>query len=112
MIVGIIVSQLVILSKISQELRYSYPSDIEQSKIKRLQRLLNNNSINAEKIYEFFTYRFLQNYKNHSKKIYFFDHTTIINEFVTLKFHLKIGKRALPLWYKMFLCKEDRKKGL
>jgi hypothetical protein len=111
MVIGIIISQSVVLSNISQELKDSYSSGTEESKIKRLQRFLSNKAINAEKVYEFFAYRLLQNYKNHSKKIYInFDHTTIIDKFVILQFSLKIGKRALPLWYKMFLYKEDGNK--
>lgn len=110
-VIGIITSQSVILSKISQELKDSYSSGTEESKIKRLQRFLSNKAINAEKIYEFFAYRLLQNYKNHSKKIYIiFDHTTIMDKFVILQFSLKIGKRAVPLWYKMFLYKEEGNK--
>ncbi|WP_368488027.1 transposase [Clostridium sp. BJN0013] len=110
-VVGIIVSQSVILSKISQELKDSYSSGTEESKIKRLRRFLTNKAINCEKIYEFFAYRLLQKYKSHSKKIYIiFDHTTIIDKFVILQFSLKVGRRAVPLWYKMFLYKDEGSK--
>ena len=62
-IIEIIVSQSVILSKISQELKDSYSTGTVESKIKRLQRFLSNKSINPE-------------FK--SKSIYIiFDHTTI-----------------------------------
>lgn len=37
-------------------------------------------------------------------------HTNIENKFVILKFSLKVGKRAVPLWYKVFLYKEDENK--
>lgn len=111
MVLGIIISQSVVLPKISQELKDSYSFGTEESKIKRLQRFLSNKAINPEKIYEFFVYKLLKNYKNHSKIIYIiFDHTTIEDKFVILQFSLKIGKRAVPLWYKIFLYKEDGNK--
>lgn len=111
MVVGIIVSQSVVLSKISQELKDSYSSGTEESKIKRLQRFLSNKLINPEKLYEFFAYKLLKNYKNHSQMVYIiFDHTTIADKFVILQFSLKIGRRAVPLWYKVFLYKEDGNK--
>lgn len=110
-VVGIIVSQSVVLSKISQELKDSYSSATEESKIKRLQRFLSNRAINPEKLYEYFVYKLLKTYKNHSNMIYIiFDHTNIEDKFVILKFSLKIGKRAVPLWYRIFLYKEDGNK--
>ena len=42
MIIGIICSQSLVLSKISQELKDCYSSGTEESKIKRLQRFLSN----------------------------------------------------------------------
>ena len=103
MIIGIITSQSVILSKISQELKDCYSLGTEESKIKRLQRFLSNKAINPEKLYEFFAYKLLQKYKFKSKSIYIiFDHTTIDDRFVILQFSLKVGKRAIPLWFKLF----------
>ena len=55
MVIGIICSQSVVLSKISQELKDNYSLGTEESKIKRLQRFLSNEAINPEKLYEFFT---------------------------------------------------------
>ena len=111
MIIGIIASQSVVLSKISQELKDSYSTGTEESKIKRLQRFLSNKAINPEKLYEFFAYRLLQKYKFKSKSIYIiFDHTTIDDRFVILQFSLKVGKRAIPIWFKLFNYKEDGNK--
>ena len=111
MIVGIIISKSVLLSDISEKLKDSFSSGTEESKIKRLQRFLRNKLINPEKVYEFFAYKLLQNYKNRSNKIYIiFDHTTIDDRFVILQFSLKIGKRSVPLWYKVFLYKQDGNK--
>jgi hypothetical protein len=59
MIIGIISSQLVVRSKISQELKDCYSLGTEESKIKRLQRFLSNKAINVEKLYEFFVYKLL-----------------------------------------------------
>lgn len=98
MIIGIITSQSVVLSKISQELKNCYSLGTEESKIKRLQRFLGNKAINHERLYEFFAYKLLQKYKFKSKSIYIiFDHTTIDDIFVILQFSLKVDKSAVPL---------------
>jgi hypothetical protein len=111
LVIGIIISQSVVLSKIAQELKDCYSSGTEESKIKRLQRFLSNKAINPEKLYEFFAYKLLKTYINHSNMIYIiFDHTTIADKFVILQFSLKVGKRAVPLWYKVFFYKEDGNK--
>ena len=111
MVIGIITSQSVILSKISQELKDCYSLGTEESKIKRLQRFLSNKAIDPEKLYEFFAYKLLQKYKFSSKSIYIiFDHTTIDDRFVILQFSFKVGKRAVPLWFKLFKYKQDGNK--
>ena len=51
MVIGIIYSQSVVLSKISQELKDCYSLGTKKSKIKRLQRFLSNKAINPEKLY-------------------------------------------------------------
>lgn len=110
-IIGIIVSRSVILSNISQELKDYYSKGNEESKIKRLQRFLNNKDIDPESTYEFFIYKLLKTYKNRSNTInIIFDHTTIEDRFVILQFSLKVGKRAVPLWYKVFKYKEKGNK--
>ena len=99
MIIGIISSQSVVLSKISQELKDCYSLGTEESKIKRLQRFLSNKAINPEKLYEFFTYKLLQKYKFRSKSIYIiFDDITIDD----IQFSLNVGKRDISLWFKLF----------
>ncbi|MFT8350176.1 hypothetical protein [Clostridium saccharoperbutylacetonicum] len=50
MIVGIVVSQSVILSDISQKLKDSFSSGTEEIKIKRLQKFLRNKLIKPEKV--------------------------------------------------------------
>ena len=39
-----------------------------------------------------------------------FDHTTIDDRFLILQFSLKVGKRAVPLWFKLFKYKQDSNK--
>lgn len=110
-VVGLVVSQSVVLSKISQELKDSYSQGTEESKIKRLQRFLSNKLINPEKLYEYFAYKLIAEYKNNSNKIYIiFDHTTIADKFVILQFSLKVAQRAIPLWYKVFPYNENGNK--
>ena len=111
MVVGIIVSRSITLSHISQELKDCYSKATEESKIKRLQRFLNNKDIDPESIYEFFVYKLMKNYKSKTKNLnIIFDHTTIKDRFVILQFSLRIGKRAVPLWYKVFKYKEEGNK--
>ena len=53
----------------------------------------------------------LQKYKFSSKSIYIiFDHTTIDDRFVILQFSFKVGKRAVPIWFKLFKYKQDGNK--
>ena len=61
MIIGIICSQSVVLSKISQELKDCYSSGTEESKIKRLQRFLSNKAIEPERLYEFLHISYYKN---------------------------------------------------
>ena len=49
MIIRIICSQSIVLSKISQKLKDNYSLGTEESKIKRLQRFLSNEAIKAFK---------------------------------------------------------------
>lgn len=106
-IIGIIISQSVTVSKIAQELKSSYSCALEGSKIKRIYRFLNNKYLQPENLYEFFIYNFFKHYKPNSKMIYIiFDHTTILDKFLILQFCLKVGKRAIPLWYKVFYYNE------
>lgn len=59
MVIRIITSQSVVLSKISQKLKDCYFTGTEESKIKRLQRFLSTKYIEPEKLYEFFAYKLL-----------------------------------------------------
>jgi len=57
-IIGIIIEKTVVLSEIAQELKDSYSSGTEDSKIKRIQRFLSNKALKTEKLYEFYIYKF------------------------------------------------------
>ena len=69
-IIGIICSQSLVLSKISQELKDCYSFGIEENKIKRLQSFLSNKAIEPKMLYEDFAYKLLQKYKFKSKSLY------------------------------------------
>lgn len=59
----------------------------------------------------FFAYKLLKKYKFRSKSIYIiFDHTIIDDRFIILQFSLKVGRRAIPLWFKLFRYKQDGNK--
>lgn len=111
-VLGIIIGESVILSDISQELKDNYSKGTEESKIKRIYRFLSNDKFNSENLYNFFIYNALKKYKNFSGKVdIIFDHTTIENRFVILQFVMRIGKRTVPLWYKVFHYKEKGNKS-
>ncbi|MFD3157089.1 hypothetical protein ACFIJ5_09545 [Haloimpatiens sp. FM7330] len=113
-IIGIILSESVVISKISEKLNDSYTDATEASKIKRIERFFTSKPINPNYLYGFFIEEILKKYvkRNANNKIVImFDHTTIDDRFLILKFSLKVGKRAIPLWYKIFEYDEKDNKN-
>lgn len=113
-IIGIILSESVVLSKISQKLKDDYTDATEDSKIKRIDRFFRSSPINPEYVYSFFIEEILKKYVKRSennKVVIIFDHTTLDDRFLILKFSLKVGKRAIPLWYKIFEYNEKDNKN-
>lgn len=112
-IIGIILSESVVISDISKKLKDSFTDATEESKIKRIYRFFSTSPINPDYIYGFFVEDIIRNYvkrSNCNKVIIIFDHTTIDDRFFILKFSLKVGKRAIPLWYKIFEYNEPNNK--
>lgn len=109
---GIISSESVIVPKISIKLKDWYSKGTESSKIKRIYRFLSNEFINPELVYYIFACKMIQRYKSRSNKVYIiFDHTTITDKFLILQFSLKVGKRAVPLLFKIFKYKQKDNKS-
>nr|WP_242972004.1 transposase [Haloimpatiens massiliensis] len=70
--------------------------------------------MNPDYLYSFFIEELLKKYVKRSankKIVIMFDHTTIDDRFLILKFSLKVGKRAIPLWYKIFEYDEKDNKN-
>ena len=102
-VLGILCSKSVLITDIGSELGDFYTDGLEESKLKRIYRFFTNERINAERVYDFFATQMLRRYKPWDKKlIIIFDHTTIEDRFTILQFSMRIGTRAIPLWYKMF----------
>ncbi|MPQ43424.1 IS4 family transposase [Clostridium tarantellae] len=112
LVFGIVIGESVLVSNIAQELKDNYSEGTEASKIKRIYRFLLNDKFDSEEIYRFFIYNALKNYKNFNNKIdVIVDHTTIEDKFVILQFVMRVGKRSVPLWYKVFRYKEEGNKS-
>ena len=109
---GIIIVESVLISNIAQELKDTYSKGTEASKNKRIYRFLINDKFDAEEIYRCFIYNALKVYKNFSNKVdIIIEHTTIEDKFVILQIVMRIGKRSVPLWYKVFRYKEEGNKS-
>lgn len=120
-IIGIILSESVVLSKISQKLKDDFTDATEDSKIKRIDRFFRSSPINPEYVYSFFIEEILKKYVKRSennKEVIIFDHTTLDDRFLILKFSLKVGKRAIrflksPVYIgSVYLKKKERVKAL
>lgn len=113
-IIGIILSKSVELSDIAEKLKDDFTDATEDSKMKRIYRFFKASPMNSEYVYSFFIEEVIRKYvkrNNNRKVIIIFDHTTLDDRFVILKFSLKVGKRAIPLWYKIFEYKEKGNKS-
>lgn len=113
-IIGIILSKSVVVSDISEKLKDDFTDATEESKIKRIYRFFSTSTINPEYLYSFFIEEVIKKYvkrSNNNKIIIIFDHTTLDDRFLILKFSLKVGKRAIPLWYKIFEYNEKDNKN-
>ncbi len=107
-----LIGESVLISNIAQELKDTYSKGTEASKNKRIYRFLINDKFDAEEIYRCFIYNALKVYKNFSNKVdIIIDHTTIEDKFVILQIVMRIGKRSVPLWYKVFRYKEEGNKS-
>jgi Transposase DDE domain len=113
-IIGIILSKSVEISDISEKLKDDFTDGNEDSKIKRIYRFFSSSPINADYVYSFFIEEIIKKYVKRSRNrkiIIIFDHTTIDDRFLILKFSLKVGKRSIPLWYKIFKYDEKDNKN-
>ena len=109
---GIIIRESVLISNIAQELKDTYSKRTKASKNKRIYRFLINDKFDTEEIYRCFIYNALKVYKNFSNKVdIIIDHITIEDKFVILQIVMRIGKRSVPLWYKVFRYKEEGNKS-
>ena len=108
-VIGIINSKSVIASDIASELKDDYSEGKEPSKIKRIYRFFGNTQLKPEINYYYFVKYVLENYKpkaQRGKINIIIDYTTVEDKFLILQMILKVGKRAIPLWYKIFHYKD------
>jgi hypothetical protein len=113
-ITEILLSKSVKILEISQELKDNYTDATEESKAKRIYRFLSTSPINPDYICYCFIQKIIKGYvkrNNSNRIIIIFDHTTLDDGFLILQFSLKVGKRAIPLWYKIFEYNEKDNKS-
>ena len=61
----------------------------------------------------FFVEEILKNFKAEDNKVLIvFDHTTCEDRFVILSFMMSIGKRGIPLYYKVYEYDDPRNKSM
>lgn len=112
LVFAIVIGESVLISNIAQKLKDTYSGGTEESKIKRIYRFLSNDKFDSEEVYIFFIYNVLKSYKNFNNKVVVIvDHTTIEDKFIILQFVMRVGKRSVPLWYKVFRYKEEGNKS-
>ena len=110
-IVGMILSKTTVVSKIAENLKEDFCKGKEESKIKKIKRFLNKER--SDDMYMFFIEGVLKKFKAEDNKVVvIFDHTTCDDRFVILNFMLSIGKRGIPLYYKVYEYKNPKNKNM
>ena len=110
-VIGIILARSTIVSKIAEKLKEDFCEGKEESKIKKIKRFFNKKI--SEDMYMFFIEEVLKGFKAEDNKVLIvFNHTTCEDRFVILSFMLSIGKRGVPLYYKVYDYKDPNNKSM
>lgn len=110
-ILGMILGKSTVVSKIAENLKEDFSEGKEESKIKKIKRFFNKKIL--EDMYIFFIESVLKKFKAEDNKVVvIFDHTTCEDRFVILSFMLSIGKRGIPLYYKVYDYKDPNNKSM
>lgn len=110
-IIGIILGKSTIVSRIAENLKEDFCNGTEESKKKKIKRFFNRKI--TDDMYQFFVEDILTRYKAEDNKVLIvFDHTTCDDRFVILNFMLSIGKRGVPLYYKVYEYKDPKNKNM
>lgn len=108
---GMVLARTTIVSKIAEKLKENFSEGKEESKIKKIKRFMNKKI--EEDMYLYFIEGILKNFKAEDKKVVIiFDHTTCKDKFVILSFMLSIGKRGIPIYYKVYDYKDPKNKNM
>ena len=100
-VLGMILSKSTVMSNISEKLKSDFSIGTEPSKIKEIYRFFSSKT--NHDVYFFFAKYILTNFKAEDNKInIMFDHTSCDDRFLILTFMLSIGKRGIPIYYKVF----------
>lgn len=110
-VLGIILAKSTVVSKIAENLKEDFCKGKEESKIKKIKRFFNKAI--TEDMYMFFVEEVLRGFKAEDNKVVvIFDHTTCEDRFVILSFMLSIGKRGIPLYYKVYDYNDPNNKSM
>ena len=110
-VIGIILARSTVVSRIAENLKENFCEGTEESKIKKIKRFFNKKI--SDDMYRFFIEDILTRFKAEDNKVVIvFDHTTCDDRFVILNFMLSIGKRGIPLYYKVYEYTDSRNKSM
>lgn len=110
-VIGMILAKSTIVSKIAENLKEDFCEGKEESKIKKIKRFFNKKI--SDDMYMFFIEDVLERFKAEDNKVVIvFDHTTCDERFVILSFMLSIGKRGIPLYYKVYKYNDAKNKSM
>lgn len=109
-IIGMIDSESVVTNDIIKKLKGDFLLVKNESNQRRLRRFFNSNTFNIFHFYDCIIRHIVSNFKCRTSRdrIYIsFDHCFCKNKFTILCFSFKIGKHAIPLWFRCFKGKHD-----
>ena len=110
-VIGIILAKSTTVSDIAENLNENFCEGTEESKKKKIKRFLNRNI--TDDMYFFFIEDVLKRFKAEDNKVVIIkDHTSCEDRFIVLNFMLSIGKRGIPLYYKVYDYNDPKNKSM
>lgn len=104
-IIGMFLSESIVASDISKQLKGDFSLVQHDSVVKRIRRFFKNNLFNPYDFYDKFITFVIQNYKKKhtDKRIHIiFDHMFSKDNYTVFMITMRIGKQGIPLWFRCF----------
>lgn len=109
-LLGMILSESVVASDISKQLKGDFSLVNHDSVVKRIRRLFKNKFFEPYYLYDQIITHVINNYKKkHSdKRVHIvFDHMFSRDNYTVFMMSMRIGKQGIPLWFRCFKGKSD-----